>query len=210
MTGAQDDLSLVTACRAGQTEAFGVLVRRYQDRLYPTIVRLLGCPEDAQDVVQDAFIRAFQKLDQFQGESSFYTWIYRIAVNLALSGRRARHRRVLTRLRLGGQREPVVDQPDDSPDTDPVATLERVEREAIVEAALAELGPEHRAVVILKDFDGCRYEEISVLLNIPIGTVRSRLHRARGELRERLGALIGGEQATPRTSRATYHTCQRP
>jgi RNA polymerase sigma-70 factor (ECF subfamily) len=197
MTGAQDDQSLVAACRAGHTEAFGVLVRRYQDRLYPTIMRLLGSPEDAQDVLQDAFVRAFEKLDQFQGESSFYTWIYRIAVNLALSGRRSRKHRSYLGPSPGGARESVVDQPDDSADADPLSVLERHEREALVEAALSRLGPEHRSVVILKDFDGHRYEEISTLLNIPIGTVRSRLHRARCELRELLGDLVGSERAVP-------------
>ena len=85
-----DDHSLVQECRAGHTEAFGTLVARYQERLYPTILRLLGSAEDAEDILQDAFVRAFQKLDQFQGDSSFYTWIYRIAVNLALSGYRRR------------------------------------------------------------------------------------------------------------------------
>jgi RNA polymerase sigma-70 factor (ECF subfamily) len=88
MSRVLDDLSLVQACRAGQTEAFGTLVRRHQDRLYPTILRLIGSAEDAEDVLQDSFVRAFEKLDQFHGESSFYTWIYRIAVNLALSGNR--------------------------------------------------------------------------------------------------------------------------
>jgi RNA polymerase sigma-70 factor (ECF subfamily) len=198
ITGAQDDHSLVAACRAGQTEAFGGLVRRYQDRLYPTILRLLGCPEDAQDVVQDAFVRAFQKLDQFHGESSFYTWIYRIAVNLALSDRRSRKHRCDYGLASGGEREAVRDQPDGSADANPLAVLERLEREAQVEAALTRLGPEHRAVVILKDFDGCRYEEISSLLNIPIGTVRSRLHRARCELRELLRDLVVPDLATNR------------
>jgi len=190
MTGCQDDHSLVAACRAGQTEAFGVLVRRYQDRLYPTIARLVGPAEDAQDVLQDAFVRGFEKLDQFHGESSFYTWIYRIAVNLALSGHRKQQHRRLSRLNYPGKNKPVVDPADQSLESDPTLALERVEREAIVEAALAELGPEHRAVVILKDFDGRRYEEISTLLNIPVGTVRSRLHRARCELRDRLRCLL--------------------
>src|SRR4051812_34800895 len=190
MTGCEDDKSLVQACRAGQTEAFGVLVRRNQDRLYPTILRLLGSPEDAQDILQDSFVRAFEKLDQFHGESSFYTWIYRIAVNLALSEyRRHRHR--------GGDRRSdaaslslAAEPEDDSPETDPAVALERVERELIIQSALNELGPEHKAVVVLKDFDGMRYEEIASLLGIPIGTVRSRLHRARCELRERLRSLV--------------------
>ncbi len=88
MSRCPDDHSLVQAYRAGRTEAFEVLVKRYQERLYPTILRLVGSAEDAEDILQDTFVRAFEKLDQFQGESSFYTWIYRIAVNLALSGHR--------------------------------------------------------------------------------------------------------------------------
>lgn len=194
MTGCQDDHSLVAASRAGQTEAFGVLIRRYQDRLFPTIVRLVGSAEDAQDVLQDAFVRGFEKLDQFHGESSFYTWIYRIAINLALSGHRKSRNRRFSRLNQPGKNQPVVDPADRSPESDPSLALERLEREAIVEAALGELGPEHRAVVILKDFDGRRYEEISALLNIPVGTVRSRLHRARSELRVRLQSLIDQER----------------
>ena len=189
MTGSEDDRSLVAACRAGQTEAFGVLVRRYQDRLYPTIVRLVGSPEDAQDVLQDAFVRAYEKLDQFHGESSFYTWIYRIAVNLALSGQRKRLNRA-PRLSSSDRKAAMVEPADDSPDTDPCLTLQRLEREATIEAAINALAPEHRAVVILKDFDGRRYEEISTILKIPVGTVRSRLHRARCELRDRLRPLV--------------------
>ncbi len=192
-----DDHSLVQACRAGQTEAFGILVVRYQERLYPTILRLIGRPEDAEDILQDTFVRAFEKLNQFQGDSSFYTWIYRIAVNLALSG--YRQRRVRSALPVKGKRQPVSrdDPPDESPDADPTLALERAEREKIVGDALNQLSPEHRAVVILKDFDGHRYEEISTILNIPVGTVRSRLHRARCELRERLQSLVDLEQPSP-------------
>lgn len=195
MTGCQDDKGLVQACRAGQTEAFGVLVRRYQDRLYPTILRLLGSPEDAQDVLQDSFVRAFEKLDQFHGESSFYTWIYRIAVNLALSEYRRHRQRGRDRWSDPASLSLAAEPVDDSPETDPAIALERVERELIVQTALNELGPEHRAVVVLKDFDGRRYEEIASLLEIPIGTVRSRLHRARSELRERLRSLVDADVA---------------
>ncbi len=81
MSGFTDDESLIEACRAGETEAYGTLVRRYQDRLYPTVLRLTGCAEDAQDLLQETFLRAYQKLSRFHGESSFYTWVYRIAVN---------------------------------------------------------------------------------------------------------------------------------
>jgi RNA polymerase sigma-70 factor (ECF subfamily) len=186
MTSDRDDTSLVEACRAGRTEAYGELVARCQDRLYPVILRLLGSPEDAMDVLQDAFVRGFEKLGQYRGGSSFYTWIYRIAVNLAMNRlRRGRPRRApgLSGL-VGVGRD--YDPPDESPSSVPSERAERAEREAMVESALAALEPDHRAVVILKDFEGRRYEEIGDLLGIPVGTVRSRLHRARQQLRRRL------------------------
>jgi RNA polymerase sigma-70 factor, ECF subfamily len=189
MSGCHDDQHLIAACRAGETEAFGVLVSRYQDRLYPTLFRLTGCADDARDLLQDAFLRALEKLERFQGESSFYTWVYRIAVNLALSGRR--RRRSLLRLspgrRDGGE---VLDPADDPSACDPTAPLERAERDRIIQEALNALAPDHRAVVVMKEYDGLRYEEIGAILGIPVGTVRSRLHRARLELRERLRGLV--------------------
>src|SRR5271156_757304 len=144
-----DDHSLVQECRAGQTEAFGALVACYQDRLYPTVLRLVGSAEDAEDVLQDTFVRAFEKLDQFQGDSSFYTWIYRIAVNLSLSGYRRRRARSLHQT---GKRRFFFARDDGNVDlavdADPAFPLERAEREKIVEAALNDLGPDHRAVVV--------------------------------------------------------------
>lgn len=186
MTSNRDESSLVEACRAGRTDAYGELVARYQGRLYPMVLRLVGSREDALDVLQDAFVRGFEKLDQYRGGSSFYTWIYRIAVNLAMNRlRRRRFRRVLSLLDPRGVR-PAYDPPDESPSGAPSYEVERAEREAMVESALNSLEPDHRAVVILKDFEGRRYEEIGELLGIPVGTVRSRLHRARQQLRRRL------------------------
>ncbi len=115
MSRSLDDQSLVEAFRAGRTDAFGVLVERYQERLYPTILRLTGSPEDAEDVLQDAFVRAFEKLDQFEGESSFYTWVYRIAVNLALSGHRRRRIRAALRLRRKPSACRAADPPTNRP-----------------------------------------------------------------------------------------------
>jgi RNA polymerase sigma-70 factor (ECF subfamily) len=188
MTGCNDDQCLIAACRAGQTEAFGTLVRRYQDRLYPTVLRLVGRAEDAHDLLQDAFLRAYQRLGTFHGGSSFYTWIYRIAVNVALSDRRKR-KRGAWRIRedRGSER---IETSDDPKRTDPTLPLEQAERDAQVQAALNALAPDHRAVVVLKDLDGLRYEEIAEVLGVPIGTVRSRLHRARFELRERLSEMF--------------------
>ena len=190
MLGPNDDNSLIEACRAGRSEAFGVLVQRYQDRLYPTMLRLTGGAEDALDLLQDAFLRAFEKLDRFHGESSFYTWIYRIAVNLALSGRRRRK----TTLRLGGDgRGADLDPADDPDSSDPTLPLEHAERDVLIQSALDALADDHRAVVVMKEFDGLRYEEIASILNIPVGTVRSRLHRARLELRSRLRGVVADD-----------------
>lgn len=200
MTGADDDHRLIEACRAGQTEAFGVLVRRYQDRLYPTILRLCGCAEDAHDLIQDAFLRAYQKLDRFQGGSSFYTWLYRIAINQALSGRR--RRRVTLHL-ADGHRGESMDPADDPEVTDPTLPLEQAERDALVQLALDALAPDHRAVVVMKDLDGLRYEQIAEVLGVPVGTVRSRLHRARGELRVRLRGLSDARPASASRAEAS-------
>jgi RNA polymerase sigma-70 factor (ECF subfamily) len=197
MTGCNDENSLIAACRAGRTEAFGVLVQRYQDRLYPTMLRLTGSADDALDLLQDAFLRAFEKLDRFQGESSFYTWVYRIAVNLALSGRR--RRRVTARLGIGGGRGEPLDPQDNSGLSDPTLPLEQAERDDLIQLALNSLADDHRAVVVMKEFDGLRYEEIAAVLNVPVGTVRSRLHRARLDLRERLKGVVS-EGHTARTT----------
>jgi RNA polymerase sigma-70 factor (ECF subfamily) len=182
MSACLDDRCLIDACRSGKTEAFGVLVNRYQDRLYPTVFRLTGCAEDAHDLLQDAFLRAFEKLGRFHGESSFYTWVYRIAVNLALSDRRKR--------RHESRAEPLGDPRDDRIEDDPAVPLERAERDERIQEALNALAPDHRAVVVMKEFDGLHYEEIGAMLGVPVGTVRSRLHRARCDLRERLRGLI--------------------
>lgn len=189
MIRGRDDSWLIEACRAGHVEAFGELVGRYQDRLYPTALRLTGREDDARDLLQDAFLKAFQKLGRFRGESAFYTWIYRITVNLALSGRRGRRVAPATGLA-------PIDPPDPAPESDPALPLQRAEQDALVQSALDALGPEHRAVVVMKEFDGLRYEQIAAILGVPVGTVRSRLHRARSELRIRLQSLVD-EDAVP-------------
>lgn len=181
MIATDDDQDLVRASMTGDREAYGILVRRYEDRLYPTLLRLVGSPDDALDLRQDAFVRAYEKLDQFQGESSFYTWLYRISVNLALSKRRKHELRCVPfpdpdRLELEGE----------AAKSDPTIGAERAEACDVIQAALNELDEDYRAVVVLKDLDGLRYEEIAEMLEIPIGTVRSRLHRARSELKARI------------------------
>ena len=179
-----DDHRLIAASLEGDTAAFGELVRRYQDRLYNTVYRLLDNADDAQDVVQDAFLNAYQSLDGFKGDSQFFTWLYRIAVNTAISHKRKQ--RLTLSIDSGRNGERQVEPPDDSDASRPEHALERAEEERRVQQALNRLSAEHRAVLILKDMEGQKYEAMAEVLGVPIGTIRSRLHRARTELRELL------------------------
>ena len=179
-----DDHRLIADCLQGRHAAFGELVCRYQDRLFNTVYRLLGSAEDAQDVVQEAFLNAFQSLDTFKGDSQFYTWLYRIAFNTAVTLKR-KQRVALSRHGLregGGEVEPA----DPSEFSQPDHALQQAEEERRIQRALNRLSPEHRAVLILKDMEGEKYETMAETLQVPIGTIRSRLHRARLELRELL------------------------
>ena len=180
-----DDAILIEKTLAGQSAAFGELVRKYQDRLYNTVVHVVGSSEDARDVVQDAFVQAFVKLESFQHSSAFYTWLYRIAFNVAASLRRRRKPAVsLEMTRQATGQEPV------DKEAGPDERLEQDERVQQVRDALATLSEDHRVVLVLREIDGCCYETIAEILDLPIGTVRSRLHRARLQLREQLKEVL--------------------
>src|SRR5262249_20774840 len=153
------------------------LVRRYQDRLFNTVYRLLDNAEDAQDVVQDAFLNAYQSLENFKGDSLFFTWLYRIAVNTAISLKRKQ--RLVLSMSAGREEGGELEPPDASEFTQPGFALERAEQERRIQQALNQLSPEHRAVLVMKDMEGQKYEAMAEVLQVPIGTIRSRLHRAR-------------------------------
>ena len=180
-----DDAQLIDETLAGHSAAFGELVLKYQDRLYNTVVHVAGGAEDARDVVQDAFVQAFVKLDTFRGSSAFYTWLYRIAFNIAATHRR---RRRPTRS-IEHAREASGAEPADGT-AGPTEITERNERCRQVRQAIGRLNDEHRAVLVLREIDGCCYETIAEILELPIGTVRSRLHRARLQLKEELKEVL--------------------
>ena len=178
-----DDRRLIAESLKGRSTAFGELMRRYQDRLYNSIFRIVENVEDAYDVVQDTFLNAYQSLNSFKGDAEFFTWLYRIAFNNAISLKRKQK----AALRLEWNDDKAGLEPtDESAFNDPSASMQRSEEEAILQAALKRLSPEHRSVLVLKDIEGQRYEDIAEILDVPIGTVRSRLHRARVELRQLL------------------------
>lgn len=180
-----DDHRLIADCLAGDTGSFGILVRRYQDRLYTTVYRLVGNAEDALDVVQESFLNAYQSLDSFKRDSLFFTWLYRIAVNAAITHKRKR-RLAVVRIEAGSEEGAGIDPIDPADSNRPGHALEQAEQDRRVHQALARLSPEHRSVLVMKDMEGHKYETMAEVLQVPIGTIRSRLHRARLELRELL------------------------
>jgi RNA polymerase sigma-70 factor (ECF subfamily) len=174
-----EDRQLISECLKGRGEAFSELVRRYQDRLYNAVFRFLDDAQDAQDVTQEAFISAWQALARFKGDSKFFTWIYRIAINHAIDLKRKHRVSQGTEIRLNDELQPIA-----SPSSPPEAAVEQREEVEKLRKALNLLSNEHRLVLILKDLDGMKYEEMAETLDVPIGTIRSRLHRARLELRQ--------------------------
>lgn len=176
-----DEALFIEKTLAGDTAAFGHLVTRYQDRLYNTLVHVVGSTDDAADVVQDAFVQAYTKLRSFHGNSAFYTWLYRIAFNLAVSRRRKQR----ATISLDASRDSTGEEPT-AIANDPSDRLVRQERAQQVQCALARLSEEHRTILVLREVDGCDYETIGEILDLPVGTVRSRLHRARLQLRDQL------------------------
>jgi RNA polymerase sigma-70 factor (ECF subfamily) len=185
------DESLIKTCLAGQTEAFGLLVDRYQTRLFYSLLHLLGSTEDAQDVAQDAFVQAFEKLVTFRGQSQFYSWLFRIAFNTAVSAKRKSKR---MKVSLDGQRDASGQElSDHRPSSAPSYAMDVCDRQRVVRQALDELSEEFRTALVLKEIDGMSYEEIADVVDVPLGTVRSRIHRARLELREKLASLLKSE-----------------
>lgn len=184
-----DDAQLIDEALAGHSVAFGQLVVRYQDRLYNALVHVVGSVEEARDVTQEAFVQALVKLNSFHRSSAFYTWLYRIAFNLAVS----RHRKVRPTTSIERTRE-LTGQEIVSRDPPPTEQLERQERAAQVQTALATLDADFRAVLVLREIEGYPYDTIAEILDLPIGTVRSRLHRARLEMRELLKDALQTER----------------
>ncbi|MGC1276500.1 MAG: sigma-70 family RNA polymerase sigma factor [Planctomycetaceae bacterium] len=185
------DRDLIRKCRDGATEAFGVLVERHQDRLYAGLFRMLGSADEAREAAQDAFVHAYQKLDTFQGNAAFSTWLFRIAVNAAFS-RQRRSRKYRTSLNGAGD-DAGYDPADHRSHSDPSQPIEQRETQKIVQDALAALPEDFRTALVLKEMEGLRYEEIAEIIGVPIGTVRSRIHRGRKELRQKLRIALKGQ-----------------
>jgi len=180
------DRELVLLCQKSNPDAFAELVGRHQDRIYSAISRFCGNAEDASDITQRAFINAFRKISEFKGDAAFSTWIYRIAFNQAISFRRENKRAPVS---IYSKDDDLLTEPAAEPN--PTENLESQETQRKVQQALDLLEDGDRQIILLKDLQGASYDEIADILQIPKGTVRSRLHRARLELKAKLKSFIG-------------------
>ncbi len=197
---ARDDNDLVRMTLSGDKEAYRTLVERYQGRLFSTALDIVKTHEDAEDVVQETFVKAFLSLGQFKGQSSFYTWIYRICFNMAIDIRRKAGRRGGTHLEFkehtGVNRAAVQEGARETGGSGlanhcqnlegPHDALARKELGRKIQEVLGELSEEHRAVITLREIDGLDYEEIAHAIGVPKGTVMSRLFYARKALQKAL------------------------
>lgn len=185
------DAELVARGRAGDRTALQALAERYQRRILGVVVGMVRNVEDAREVVQETFVRAFRNLDGFKGDSSFYTWLYRIAFNLSIDLQRKESKRTNVEYDEG---LPPSDAPmafgGKTQGEDPFTAVRNQELGSRIFRAIDDLTPDHRAVIILREIEGLSYEEISQTLDCSLGTVMSRLHYARKKLQAKLRELI--------------------
>jgi RNA polymerase sigma-70 factor (ECF subfamily) len=200
------DVAMLKRAQAGDRAAYGQLVLLYQDRLFNAVLRLVGDRDEALELTQEAFTRGLTKLGSFRGDASPYTWLFRIAVNLAISQLRKVQRARIFSLdapaaggRSNGRRDSFSDGDQASSLVDriakdrgegPGAQLERKERDQQVLAALGRLDAEYRAVLVMRDIEGFDYQQMADVLGLPLGTLKSRLFRARLALRDELKTYL--------------------
>ena len=182
---------LLQGLRAGEESAYEALIQRFEQPIYNIVSRLLDDPSDAADVVQEVFLKVFRNVASFRGESSLKTWIYRIAVNEGRNQRRwfSRHRRQEVNLEAeepGEGYQHVLPDPGRSPFD---VTLDH-ETQLLIEAALAQVNPKFRAALVLREIEGLSYEEIGAILEISLGTVKSRILRGRDALKKHLAGRL--------------------
>lgn len=178
--------NLIARCKNGDRDAFNELVEKYQNKVINIAYGILSNADDAADAAQEVFIKVYRSIGSFKEQSSLSTWIYRITVNVCtdIVRKNSKHSKVLSINQTFGEDEQEFDIKDDSRTPDELAELNETQRE--VRQAISELKDEYRAVLTLFDIEGMPYDKISEILKIPIGTVKSRLSRAREALKKEL------------------------
>ncbi|MFY9178870.1 MAG: RNA polymerase sigma factor RpoE [Venatoribacter sp.] len=188
------DQQLVARVQKGDRRAFDLLVIKYQHRILALVGRFVRDFAEAQDVTQEAFVKAYRALPNFRGESQFYTWMYRIAVNTAKNYLVSRGRRTPTQDIDIDDSEFFTAEPNLKDNSSPDALLQRDELQKVVFDAIAALPEELRMAVTLREMDGLSYEEIAEVMDCPIGTVRSRIFRAREAIERKMQPLLAGAE----------------
>lgn len=184
-----EEAGLVARSRGGDTLAFDELVTRYRDRIHMHVYQIVRNEEDALDLTQEAFVRAWRSLSRFDGKSRFSSWLYRIATNAAIDLCRRRRNRPQTEIDGGPMMIDAASRTTPSRDPAPGDAMDHREIRRRVEAAFLDLSPEHRAVVVLKEIEDLSYDEIAARIGCSIGTVMSRLFYARKKLQSLLRDL---------------------
>ncbi|MBQ6059484.1 MAG: sigma-70 family RNA polymerase sigma factor [Clostridia bacterium] len=185
MPDKRSDADIVQAVLEGEIDAFEVLVQRYQKKVYNTVLRLAGHAAEAEDLSQEVFLKLYRGLSSFRGESSFSTYLYRIAANTAIDALRRASPQAISLSAEDEEGEPYELALSDGEPL-PLELLEREERTAAIREAIDALPPHHRAVIVLREIEGMSYQEIARVLSVEEGTVKSRINRARAGLRELL------------------------
>jgi len=191
-----DDSVLVQQSQRGDATAMERLILRYQNRIYNVILKICGNPDDAAELAQETFVKVIESIDKFQGKSSFYTWLFRIAVNLTLNHCQRSSRTAARSLDAedteldGTARQTLRECLSDERAVDPAAVAQSRELCELAKKCLLQLEEPQRAVVVLRDIEGMDYAQIADVLNLELGTVRSRLSRARSSLRDILEAML--------------------
>ena len=205
--GSLRESALLRRAQNGDRAAYGQIVIVYQDRLYNAVLRIVGDADEAAEVTQDAFMRGLSKLEGFRGDAGPYTWLFRIAVNLAISSvRKNRRRRSFSleachdgssgdgngsaRRESPDQAAGLIDRTGRDTADQPLETLEKRERDQKVVEALGRVDCEYRAMLVMRDIEGFDYQQMADLLDLPLGTLKSRLFRARLALRDQLKAYL--------------------
>ena len=187
------DLRWVQAARGGDRRAFGQLVDAYQRRVYAIAFGIVRDRDEAWDVAQEAFVKAYQNLSRFEGSSAFYTWLYRIAYNVSIDHVRDRQRRRATQDEPETLHERAVGAGPEHPET----VRDRKELARVLEAAMAQVSEKHRAIIVLREVEGLSYEEMADVLGVSKGTVMSRLFHARQNLQKILEPYVETGDAVP-------------
>ncbi|MCP4601550.1 MAG: sigma-70 family RNA polymerase sigma factor [Proteobacteria bacterium] len=191
------DLKLVRRCQANDATAFGELVERYQRKVFTIALGMVKNPEDAMDIAQDAFIKVHRYIGNFQGTSSFYTWLYRIVFNLCIDHlrRSGKHINLDFDERIGNQDHLTHGSTvmANRLDTNPSKMLGRKELGVRISEAMDTLPPYHRTVIIMREIEGMSYSEMAKAMKVSKGTIMSRLHHARQKLKRALGEYLEGD-----------------